>query len=87
MKDKDVILYLYDYEEYVRERDFFYPFDENVIGKRANDFESLCSCIESGDYALPADERNQLVDKFWGKTAGYDSSRMILDFVKEKQPK
>lgn len=87
MKDKDVILYLYDYEEYVRERDFFYPFDENVVGKRVSDFESLCACIESGDYALASDERERLVEKFWGKTAGYDSSRMILDFVKQLQHK
>ena len=82
-----MILYLYDYDEYVKERDFYYPFDENVTGKRVHDFESLCSCIESGNYTLDETERRRIVDKFWGKTAGYDSSRMILDFVKEKQRK
>lgn len=87
MEHKDVILYLYDYDEYVKERDFYYPFDENVTGRRVYDFESLCSCIESGNYTLDETERKRIVDKFWGKTAGYDSSRMILDFVKEKQPK
>ena len=50
MEGKDVILYLYDYKEYVRERDFYYPFDENVAGCRAVTFDELCSLIESGQY-------------------------------------
>ena len=87
MEGKDVILYLYDYDDYVRERDFYYPFDENVAGKRIHDFESLCNCIESGDYTLTEDERNRIVEKFWGKTAKYDSSAMILDFVKTERPR
>lgn len=86
MKGKDVILYLYDYDDYVHERDFYYPFDENVTGKRVHDFESLCTCLESGDYALSEEERLRIVDKFWGKTAGYDSAAMILDFVKTQRP-
>jgi len=86
MEGKDVILYLYDYDDYVHERDFYYPFDENVTGKRVHDFESLCTCIESGDYTLSEEERLRIVDKFWGKTAGYDSSAMILDFVKTQRP-
>ena len=86
MEGKDVILYLYDYADYVKERDFYYPFDENVTGVRANDFESLCACIESGNYALPAAERQRIVDKFWGQTAAYDSAARILEFVKDKRP-
>lgn len=41
MRGKDIILYLYDYEDYVRERDFTYPFDENVVSKRVYTFEEL----------------------------------------------
>ena len=86
MEDKDVILYLYDYNEYIKERDFYYPFDENVTGKRVYDFESLCSCLESGDYTLSKEERKHIVEKFWGKTAKADSAAMILDFVKKERP-
>ena len=82
MEGKDVILYLYDYDAYVRERDFFYPFDENVTGCRVDSFESLCSVIESGDYTFDKEERKRLLERFWGETAQYDSSGMILDFVK-----
>ncbi len=85
MDHKDVILYLYDYDDYVKERDFYYPFDENVAGKKVYDFDSFCSCIETGDYVLDAGERMRMIDKFWGKTAGYDSSKMILDFIKGQQ--
>ena len=85
MEGKDVILYLYDYKEYVRERDFYYPFDENVAGCRAESFDELCSLIESGQYAINPDERKRIVEKFWGKTASYDSSRKILDFIKDQR--
>ena len=68
MKDKDVILYLYDYEEYVKERDFFAPFDENVVGKKIYDFEALCSCIEQEDYKINEEERTRIIEKFWGES-------------------
>jgi CDP-glycerol glycerophosphotransferase (TagB/SpsB family) len=84
MKDKDVILYLYDYEDYVKERDFYYPFDENVAGCRVNSFDALCSTVESGQYQIDAEERARIIEKFWGKTADYNSSKMILDFIKDK---
>ena len=84
MEGKDVILYLYDYEEYVKERDFYYPFDENVTGCRVESFEELCKVIDSGQYRLDPKERDRMIELFWGKTANYDSSKMILDFIKDK---
>jgi len=83
MKGKDVILYLYDYDDYVKERDFYYPFDENVAGTRASSFDELCNLIESGNYTLPESERERIVQKFWGESATFDSSRKILDFIGE----
>ena len=83
MEGKDVILYLYDYKEYVRERDFYYPFDENVAGCRAQTFDELCSLIESGQHTIDTDERKRIVEKFWGKTVSFDSSAKILDFIKD----
>ena len=84
MERKDVILYLYDYKEYVKERDFYYPFDENVAGKRVYDFDSFCSCLQSGDYTLAENDRKKIVEKFWGKTATYDVSQKILGFIKDQ---
>lgn len=84
MEDKDVILYLYDYKEYVKERDFYYPFDENVTGCRVDSFDELCKVIESGQYRIDPKERDRMIELFWGKTANFDSSKMILDFIKDK---
>ena len=78
MEDKDVILYLYDYEEYVKERDFYYPFDENVVGKRVSNFEELYSCIEKEDYQIDSKKKAEIVEKFWGKSVCYDSNKEIL---------
>lgn len=84
MEGKDVILYLYDYKEYVRERDFYYPFDENVAGCRAETFDELCALIETGQFGINPDERERIVEKFWGRTASYNSSQKILDFIKDQ---
>ncbi len=77
MEGNDVILYLYDYEEYVKEREFFYPFDENVVGKKAFTFEELCRCIEQGDYKMDIAQRNRVVEKFWGKTVMCSANQAI----------
>lgn len=78
MKDKDVILYLYDYEEYIKNRDFFYPFDENVVGKRIYDFGSLCDCIEALDFKMEETAREAIIDRFWGVTAGMSPNTSLL---------
>lgn len=82
MKGKDVILYLYDLDSYVKERDFYYPYRENVAGKIVNTFDELCTCLSTADYQMDEAERIRMVDKFWGETANYDSSEKILEFIK-----
>lgn len=81
LPDKGVILYLYDYEEYVSERDFYYPFDENVAGKRVNSFEQLVNCLGSGEYSLPSEDRNGILQRFWGNSLTLDSSYEIAGFI------
>ncbi len=81
MPGKDVILYLYDYEEYIRERDFYYPFDENVVGKRVTTFGNLMKVIENKDYSLKEEDRAFILSKFWGKTTDMDSCKEILKRV------
>ena len=78
MPGKDVILYLYDYEEYIRERDFYYPFDENVVGKRVATFEDLLKVIVEQNYKMSEQERTYILSKFWGRTIEMDSCKEIL---------
>jgi CDP-glycerol glycerophosphotransferase (TagB/SpsB family) len=80
--NKQVILYLYDYDEYVRERDFYYPFDENVVGKRVTTFENLVKVIKEGDYYMKENDRAIILSKFWGKTIEMDSCKEILRRIK-----
>jgi len=81
MEDKDVILYLYDYEEYVKDRELFYPFDENVVGKKVWNFEELCNCIEKGDYQIDESQRQAIIDKFWGKTMDASPSQRLCSLI------
>ena len=78
MQNKDVILYLYDYKDYVGERDFYYPYDENVVGKKVESFDALCQCIEQSDYKMDETQRNRILDKFWGNTVSVSSSKAIV---------
>ncbi len=78
MPDKGVLLYLYDYAEYVRERDFYYPFDENVIGERVYGFSELLAAITVGVPALDEDARLALVHKFWNESHTEDSCSRLL---------
>jgi len=78
MPEKQVILYLYDMQEYVKDRDFYYPFEENVCGKRAYDWASLLDCIQRNDYPLEEKQRTEILHKFWGNTLNTDASDELL---------
>ncbi len=75
---KGVILYVYDIAEYVQERDFYYPFDENVAGERATNFEQLKNLIINSKHSIPESERNFLLNKFWGDTMKSDVCKNIF---------
>ena len=81
MPKKETILFLYDYDEYVRDRDFYYPFDENVVGKRVVSFAELLQCIKSGDYKSSQEEKQVIIDKFWGDTVKLNACEEILKRV------
>lgn len=83
MPDKGVVLYLYDYDEYVSERDFEVPFDENVVGKRAMNFDQLVESISAGDYWLDEKDRLYLKNKYWG-TSGDQAAEKIAGYFHSK---
>ena len=83
MQGKGVILYLYDYNEYVDERNFESPFDSNVVGARAMNFDELLDVIASSDYWVGEDERLRLKNKYWGES-GDNASQKITSFFISK---
>ena len=80
MKDKEVVLYLYDYDGYIKERDFNYPFLENVAGTVVYDFNALEETIRQADY----DRSNQdsINNRFWGNYDGR-AAENIVSFLKD----
>ncbi|MDR3328807.1 MAG: CDP-glycerol glycerophosphotransferase family protein [Prevotellaceae bacterium] len=85
MEGKDIILYLYDMEDYIREREFYYPFLDNVAGKVAYDFEELMSIIGANDYTVDLAKRDEILRKFWGNTAGKTLEEVSEDILRQVQ--
>ena len=80
MEQKGIILYLYDFQEYERERNFTGPFDELAIGKRVFDFDALLSTIREGDYMMDEEVRKAFAHKCWGDNTENASERIGLFF-------
>lgn len=78
LEGKGVILYLYDYEEYVKDRDFNYPFLENVAGEIAYTFEELRSCMDKEQYDTK--HYDVIRHKFWGDYQGEACRRIAGKF-------
>lgn len=66
MEHKGAVLYIYDYEEYKKERDFNYPFDELKVGKKVYDFEGLVSVLKEDQLLVPEEDRERFVKEIWG---------------------
>ena len=81
MPDKQVILYLYDYDDYVQERDFYYPFAENIVGKQVVRFEELLQTISSQNFIMEESERHRILVKFWGDTMQHNVCENIIKRV------
>ena len=82
MEKKDVILYLFDKEEYVNERPFIWSFEDMTYGHRAGSFETLLELV--GNAGLCPDEAKKavLVKKCWGENR-MDVCERISSFFKQ----
>lgn len=82
MEKKDVILYLFDKEEYVNERPFIWSFEDMTYGHRAGSFETLLELV--GNAGLCSDEAKKavLVKKCWGENS-LDTCERISSFFKQ----
>ena len=80
MEQKGLILYLYDFREYEKERNFTRPFDELAFGKRVFDFAALLSTIREGDYMMEEEKRKAFARKCWGDDSDNACERITLFF-------
>ena len=81
MPNKHVILFHYDYDEYVNSREFIFDIQENIVGKQVYSFNELLQVITNADYAINQDDLQRILTKFWGKTIEMDSCRSILEHL------
>ena len=79
MPDKNVILFHYDYEEYVNSREFIFDIKDNIVGKQVYTFDNLLEVIQNNDYVINQTERQRILEKFWGDTVDKNSCDLILD--------
>lgn len=74
--NKEIILFVFDYEEYVKNSSELYDYDKYYIGKRAYSFTELLEIIKSGeDCHVPNEKYDFLMDYFW------DGNRCNIDIV------
>ena len=84
-RDSGVLLYTFDYDEYVRtERDLAWDYDQVTVGARAGNFEVLCDAIRDGRVFAPLDPARlaELRARFWAGDARLPTaSERIVDFL------
>lgn len=86
MKDKNILLFPFDYHEYItKDRDFAFDFDEYTPGRRAMNFEELLSNIRE-DTSLEFAEREWVFNQFWNyKNSTIDLYNKINSLVNRNE--
>jgi hypothetical protein len=78
MPKKHIILFHYDYEEYVNSREFIFDIQDNIVGRKVYTFDELIQVISTNDYTIDATARQKILDKFWGETSGKNSCELVF---------
>jgi len=76
--DKEIILFVFDYDDYVNNSYDLADYDKYYVGTRAYDFGQLLKIIRSGEKCkVPAEQRKRLMEFYW------DNNRNHIDLVEE----
>ena len=74
--NKPIIYFTYDYKEYVEKgRGLYFPFEDYVYGKVANNCEELIDAIKAD--SLEEIARNKFVEKFMSACDGHSTEKVI----------
>lgn len=66
MMNKEIILFVFDYDKYVKNSYDLESYDYYFVGKRANSFSQLLDTIKTGeDCHVPNDQYQRLMNYFW----------------------
>ena len=76
--NKEIILYVFDYDEYVKTSYNLSEYDKYFVGKRAYNFDQLLQIMKSGeDCHVPKEQYELLMNFFW------DNNRYNIDIAEE----
>ena len=78
MTGKGIILYQYDYNEYITEREFNFPLEGNIIGRKVISFNELIDVIQKKDFLLTEPTRTHFLQQFWGDTIGINPCENLI---------
>lgn len=78
MMNKEIILFVFDYKEYVESSYELLEYDKYFVGKRAFDFNQLIEIFKSGeDCHVPKDQYDFLMNFYW------DNNSHNIDIIEE----
>jgi CDP-glycerol glycerophosphotransferase (TagB/SpsB family) len=83
LPEKEVILFIYDMEEYLADHEFNYPFQPNVAGKLVADKEGFYQVLSSTVPIESDTDVEQIRTRFWGEYKGHAAKDLTM-FVKYK---
>lgn len=76
--DKKILLYAYDKEEYLGERDFYYDYDDFVPGPIAYNNEDIIEIIKEGKFDI--NKVRSFKNRFFDHNDGKASKRLV-DYI------
>jgi CDP-glycerol glycerophosphotransferase (TagB/SpsB family) len=83
LPEKEVILFIYDMEDYLADREFNYPFQPNVAGKLVTKKEDFYKVLSSTGPIESDNDVEQIRKLFWGRYNGH-AAKELTQFVKDK---
>ena len=81
--DREMIFIPYDYDEYIKHRRFYFPYDEVTPGKKYGSFNDFIEDLPKIDDLDYSKERKALKDKYYD-SYDFDASEKIYGFMKQR---
>ncbi|MCL2246257.1 MAG: CDP-glycerol glycerophosphotransferase family protein [Lentimicrobiaceae bacterium] len=81
MPQKELVLYVYDYDEYANQRDFYPEFLHYIPGKICSSFTELQECLQESNYALNEEKREEVIAQFWGMDWNKTLSEISIEII------
>jgi CDP-glycerol glycerophosphotransferase (TagB/SpsB family) len=75
---KEVILFVYDLEKYLAEREFNYPFLPNVAGHVVQDLEAFYAALGTTGELQRNNDVNIIRERFWGNYNGHAAKDLTV---------